>query len=236
MKYFGFIKNIYLLDILLLIIILSLHLSTLFMDLSRDAMLFIEGLRLILFAIFILLYCLQGVSEKNNNNRLLNSNITVVLFIIIIILFIIIKIPIVNIINNYFVYPAVLIYLLLISSRGFLYNFNLFNALEDIKNKNYKDAIKKITEILIKYPDCQICFEYRGYSYYYSGDYSRAIEDFNKIINNEKVSVQIYKCIGISYKEIGINDNAKKYLHKYMNLISDDSEEYEKVKKISEEF
>lgn len=244
MKYFGFIKNRNLIQILLLIIILALHLILLSKDFSREYRLITRGLKIFFLAMFLVIYCYHNFIKKSDtnskdenitNNKKKNlkyyfSRIFSFAILTVVGIRVMFKFQGFEFFDEWILFPFIFICFLFYSIRGLVENVIVFNALDSLKSKDYKQAINRFTKLLLKYPIWGFCFEHRGYAYHLSGDYNKAIEDFSKIVENEEAKPLIFKYLGISLKKIGHNNDAILNLRKYLNLIPDDSEDYEEIK------
>lgn len=103
-------------------------------------------------------------------------------------------------------------------------------AHQELKNKNYEDALKHLLFVSEKLPDFSDFYYGIGVAYFYLKNYDKAIEYINKAIdkaksitvNNIATAIEInkdfviyYDNLGAVYETIGNEEGAKKCSDKY---------------------
>ena len=91
-------------------------------------------------------------------------------------------------------------------------------ALEAYRNKRYPEAINYLSKLLTIYPAYAEAREYRAFSYFYTREYTRSIEDVNILIAGGANRSNLYNLMGVNFYNLDNRDEACKNFTRAKNM------------------
>ncbi|GAB6072116.1 M48 family metalloprotease [Venenivibrio stagnispumantis] len=106
-------------------------------------------------------------------------------------------------------------------------SFELINqAKNDITQKNFDLALRKINEAISIYPQNSLAYTYRAYIYLVKKDYNNALNDSYKAINIDNLYFRPKLFAGIALTRLNKNEEAINILNQAISLIPDNPDSY----------
>jgi len=99
--------------------------------------------------------------------------------------------------------------------------------LEAFRSQNYTRAIKKLQEIVERYPEEKEAFYRLGEYYTFSSLFEKAIHHYNKAIEIDPLYKLAYNKLAYAYDEIGDFDKSIWAINKYISLAPDEGNPYD---------
>ena len=103
-------------------------------------------------------------------------------------------------------------------------------AVSSIKDKDYKDAIERLKEVLDDSADNADALNYLGYSYRKLGDYEQAVDYYQQALGVDENHKGANEYLGEAYLELKQPDKAKKHLDRLAKICGPSCEEYRDLK------
>jgi tetratricopeptide (TPR) repeat protein len=99
-------------------------------------------------------------------------------------------------------------------------------AVSSIKEKDYKDAIERLKEVLDDSSDNADALNYLGYSYRKLGDYKQALDYYQQALDVDENHKGANEYIGEAYLELKKPAQAKLHLDRLAKICGPSCEEY----------
>lgn len=103
-------------------------------------------------------------------------------------------------------------------------------AVSSIENKDYKDAIERLKEVLDDSSDNANALNYLGYAYRKLGNYEQALEYYQQALDVDADHKGANEYIGEAYLELKQPGKAKKHLDRLSKICGPSCEEYRDLK------
>lgn len=103
-------------------------------------------------------------------------------------------------------------------------------AVSSIKDKDYKDAIERLKEVLDDASDNADALNYLGYSYRKLGNYEQAVDYYKQALDVDEDHKGANEYLGEAYLELKQPAKAKTHLDRLAKICGPSCEEYKDLK------